>query len=200
MTISTDAITAVVLCGGRGRRMGGHDKPLLEYRGRPVVAHIVNTLQGNVAEVLISANRNLADYARYGTVIEDHIEDQGPLAGLSACLQRCATPYAFICPGDAPRLNAALIQRLAGQLQSSTSAVAAAHDGGVRQNLHLLMRTDAAPRITAYLQAGSRSVKGWLDAMAAVEVDCADMAESFADLDEPDDFARANPEEARPDS
>ncbi|MFP6815599.1 MAG: NTP transferase domain-containing protein, partial [Pseudomonadales bacterium] len=69
VSIEPAAITAIVLCGGRGSRMGGRDKPLLEYRDRPIVAHVVDPLTGSVVSVLISANRNEQRYRRYGTVV-----------------------------------------------------------------------------------------------------------------------------------
>ncbi len=186
--IEPAAITAIVLCGGRGSRMRGLDKPLLEYRTRPIVAHVVHALTGCVADVLISANRNQQVYRRYGTVITDELTNHGPLSGIASCLKRCTTPYAFVCPGDAPHLDPIVIQRLAHTLDSSGAMAAAARDGERRQNLHLLVRAGVASDIDAYLASGERSVKNWLDRIAAVDVDCSDIAESFVDFDEPEDF------------
>jgi len=188
MTIEANAITAIVLCGGRGSRMGDRDKPLLEYEARPIVAHIVDALSGSVANVLISANRNLQMYRRYGMVVEDELAGHGPLSGIASCLKRCDTTYAFVCPGDAPNLDSSLIQTLAHALESCDAMVAAAHDAQQRQNLHLLLHAGVESDIDAYLATGARSVKGWLDHMATVDVDCADIAQSFADLDDPEDF------------
>ena len=188
MTVAADALTAIVLCGGRGSRMGGRDKPLLAYHGQPIVAHIVDALQGSVAGVLISANRNLATYRGHGTVVEDELINHGPLSGIAACLQRCDTEYAFVCPGDAPNLDPSMIQRLAQALASTNADVAVAHDGVQQQNLHLLLRACVQPEIDAYLSAGGRSVKGWLENATTIEVACADLAPSFADLDSVEDF------------
>jgi molybdopterin-guanine dinucleotide biosynthesis protein A len=188
MTVEPTAVTAIVLCGGHGRRMGGRDKPLLDYRGRPVVAGIIDALRGSVASVLISANRNIDTYRGYGTVVKDLLVNHGPLSGIAACLQLCTTEYAFVCPGDGPHLDASLIQRLAPVLDASDALVAVAHDGRQRQNLHLLLRTRAGREVDAYLATGARSVRGWLDSVATLDVDCADIAESFADLDSPEDL------------
>ena len=185
--IAAPALTAIVLCGGRGVRMGGRDKPLMDFRGRPLVAHVCRALEHSVSSVLISANRNLATYAHYGIVVQDELADAGPLSGISSCLNSCATAYAFICPGDAPNLDQSMVQRLARSLATTDVGVVVAHDGRRRQNLHLLLRSTELAGINAYLTSGARSVKGWLETTAAVEVNCADLAPCFADIDEPDD-------------
>ena len=52
--LDPEATTAIVLCGGRGRRLGGVDKPLLEIAGKPLVMHIVERLAPQVQTILIS--------------------------------------------------------------------------------------------------------------------------------------------------
>ena len=121
--IAAPALTAIVLCGGRGVRMGGRDKPLMDFRGRPMVAHVCRALEHSVSSVLISANRNLATYAHYGIVVQDELADAGPLSGISSCLNSCATAYAFICPGDAPNLDQSMVQRLARSLATTDVGV-----------------------------------------------------------------------------
>jgi molybdenum cofactor guanylyltransferase len=82
-------VTALILCGGRGSRMGGVDKPLERFHGRPLVQQVLDRIGPQVqGRVLISANRHLDDYARLGCpVLPDSLSDfQGPLAGLLAGL------------------------------------------------------------------------------------------------------------------
>ncbi len=67
-------ITGVILAGGLGRRMGGSDKGLQEFRGRPLAAWVAERLAPQVDELLISANRNGERYAALGhRVIGDRI-------------------------------------------------------------------------------------------------------------------------------
>ena len=42
---SVEEITGLVLAGGRGSRMGGIDKGLAMYRGRPLVATVAERLE-----------------------------------------------------------------------------------------------------------------------------------------------------------
>ena len=65
-------ISAVILAGGRARRMGGEDKGLIELQGRPLLDYIISALRPQVGEILVNANRNLDRYREFGyPVIED---------------------------------------------------------------------------------------------------------------------------------
>ena len=57
--IEAKEITGVILAGGRGRRMGGQDKGLVELDGEPLVGRILSDLAPQVGQILINANRNL---------------------------------------------------------------------------------------------------------------------------------------------
>jgi molybdopterin-guanine dinucleotide biosynthesis protein A len=67
-------VTGLVLAGGQGRRMGGVDKGLQPLRGRPMIEWVLERLKPQVTEVVINANQNQAEYARYGCrVVADEI-------------------------------------------------------------------------------------------------------------------------------
>ena len=66
-------ITAVVLAGGRGSRMGGVDKGLQLFRGKPLVAHAMERLAAQTrfapVAVLINANRNADAYTAMAATV-----------------------------------------------------------------------------------------------------------------------------------
>lgn len=183
-------IQGVVLCGGSGARMGGTDKPLLDFRGEPMVAQVVRRLAAQTAAVLISANRNLDRYRVYAPVFTDApLEAQGPLTGVLRALQESIRPWVMIVPGDAPLLADGLVQRLA-QAACEPCAVIA-HDGSRAQVLHLLVHKDLEPMLAAYLDGGHRSVEGWYNILPRRQrhtVDCGDLADSFRNLNTPGDL------------
>ena len=41
-TINTTDVTYLILAGGRGQRMQGTDKGLMEWQGKAMVEHIIN--------------------------------------------------------------------------------------------------------------------------------------------------------------
>ena len=86
--LSTADITGVILAGGRGSRMGGQDKGLIEFNGRPLVEHLLAALQPQTGALLITANRNQERYQVYQLpVVNDELTGfQGPLAGFAAAM------------------------------------------------------------------------------------------------------------------
>ncbi|MEI8077836.1 MAG: molybdenum cofactor guanylyltransferase, partial [Betaproteobacteria bacterium] len=102
--ISADHITGLILAGGRAQRMGGIDKGLIPFHGKALIESAIQALKSQVGQILINANRNITKYSIYGyPVIVDEAPDfSGPLAGFSAGLKVCKTPYLVTSPCDSP--------------------------------------------------------------------------------------------------
>jgi len=66
--------------------MGGADKGLLEWRGRPLVAWVAAVARPLTDDLIISCNRNAECYAGFADrVVADAAPDYpGPLAGIRA--------------------------------------------------------------------------------------------------------------------
>jgi molybdopterin-guanine dinucleotide biosynthesis protein A len=185
-----EAITGLILAGGRGLRLGGVDKGLQPWRGLPLVDHALALLAPQVREVMISANRNEPLYARRGVrVLADAADDfPGPLAGILAGLRAAATPWLAVVPCDSPRLPADLVERLAAGLQARPGAVAQRADGRL-EPVCCLLSTALADDLAAYLAEGGRKVEGWIARHAApVPFERAGDAAAFANLNTPDDL------------
>ena len=60
---STLPCSILLLAGGRGQRMGGQDKGLLEWHGQPLIAHLQHLVRPLTDDLIISCNRNLERYA-----------------------------------------------------------------------------------------------------------------------------------------
>lgn len=172
---SPQPTTAVVLCGGRGSRLGGVDKPLLDLAGKPLVAHVVERLRPQVDSILLSCTRSLDAYRRLDcTVVVDRFEDAGPLAGVCSALAEVCTPWLLTTPGDTPFLPLDLLQRLAPHCLRGGLAVAEA--GGRRQNLTMLFDARRAASLAAFFAEGGRAAHRWLRSQdaPAVAFDVAD--------------------------
>lgn len=178
-------MTGLILAGGQGSRMGGRDKGLVAYRGSPLIDQVIERIAPQVDELLISANRNLDDYARRGhRVITDTLPDfQGPLAGLLAGLRAASHEWVLAVPCDMPHLPGDLATRLLAAAQGKDIAVAV--DGSRTHPAVMLVRAALADRLAAYLQGGKRSVHGFQESIgfASAGFDAADM-QNVNSLDE----------------
>lgn len=186
-------VTGVVLCGGRARRMDGTDKGLVVLRGRPLIAHVLERFGPQVDEVLVNANRNLDTYRGFGpSVIEDDIAGfPGPLAGVRCGLTRAAHALVATVPCDAPALPGDIVARLIAALREEGAMAAVASSGGRTQPVFALYRRDCLPALDAFLAAGGRKVDDWHTQLGAVHVDFGSAADAFANINTPEDLARA---------
>ncbi len=171
--IPREEITGLLLAGGRGARMGGVDKGLLDLHGRPLAAHVLQRLDAQVGALLISANRNLEQYAILGARVLRDADAQafaGPLAGIASGLRACATPWLLSVPCDAPRLPADLASRLGAAALADGRRAAVACAAGRLQPVFALLRSDLLDSLQRYLEAGGRKVESWLDDVGYVRV------------------------------
>jgi molybdopterin-guanine dinucleotide biosynthesis protein A len=187
------AITGGILAGGRGRRLGGADKGLIELDGRPLAAHIAARLAPQVDRVLVNANRNLEAYRALGhPVVQDEDPDfQGPLAGMAALLAHASTPWLVVVPCDGPFLPADLVERLWTARARARAEIGVAHDGTRLQPVYGLLPRALLADLRAYLQAGGRKIDRWYARHAVAEADFSDEAGDFFNVNTPEDRLRA---------
>jgi len=102
--------TAFILAGGKSSRMGT-DKGLMEYNGIPMIKHSIRLLEELFHEVIIIANNPM--YKKLGLqVIEDEIENVGPIGGILTGLQNSKTEWNFFIACDLPFMKKELIEIL----------------------------------------------------------------------------------------
>lgn len=157
------AITAVILAGGRGQRMGEADKGLQLLRGKPLVRWVAESIAPQVDEVLISANRNLERYSELGfAVLPDAMPDfPGPLAGLHRALESAKHPLWLSAPCDTPFLPGDLVQRLLSGLLASNAELAVAAVEGRMQPVICLGHSYLRVGLGEFLAQGGRRVGEW---------------------------------------
>ena len=165
-----EAITAVILAGGRGSRMGGVDKGLQNFNGVPLALHTLMRLGPQVGDVIINANRNLAAYESFGVPVWPDITSMGdyagPLAGFMTGLERCETPYLLTIPCDTPLFPHDLVTRMADAFEANDAdfAVASApeEDGQIKaQPVFCLMGTHMLESLMAFTHSGGRKIDAW---------------------------------------
>lgn len=206
VTLSVEKICAVVLAGGRGTRMGGIDKGLQAFLGKPMALHALDRLRrqtmGLPGLIAINANRNQTLYAQENVPVwPDSLADYpGPLAGFLTALEQCnlqqaAFDYVLTVPCDSPLFPLDLLERMASALAGANADIAIASapetdDDGVlkirTQPVFCLMRTQLLTDLQSFLAAGGRKIDAWTRQHRQVDV------VFDAPGDAPDAFFNAN--------
>jgi len=124
-------LSALVLAGGAGRRMGGRDKGLEPFLGQPMVGHVLKALAPSVDELVIVANRHLDAYRRLGhpTISDPGGIRRGPAAAVHAALGRLRHDWVLLAPCDMPRYRSQWPARLVARQRATDSPVVIAYDG-----------------------------------------------------------------------
>lgn len=197
------SVCAVVLAGGRATRMGGVDKGLQNFLGRPLVEIAVQRLRTQTAGapglIAINANRNQPQYLASGLPVwSDSVPDfAGPLAGFLTAMRQCQDRFEYVLsvPCDSPLFPADLLQRLSQGLMSGAADIALAlapewqEDGPPvlrPQPVFCLMRTGLADNLQTFIDGGGRKIGAWTASHPLARV-----AFNLA-ADDPRAFANAN--------
>ncbi len=169
---SLNDISAIILAGGRGTRMGGVDKGMQLFNGTPLALHALRRLRmqtgAPVGEVMINANRSLGDYAAFGAAVwpDAQADYAGPLAGFLSGLEHCKTPLLLTLPCDSPLFPLDLAQRLAQALEREGAQIAMVaapeEDGSLRaQPVFCLLRRELLPSLMSFTAEGGRKIDKW---------------------------------------
>ena len=192
--ILAENITGLILAGGRAQRMGGIDKGLIPFHGKPLIESTISRLKPQAGPLLINANRNITKYAVYGyPVILDETPDfSGPLAGFSVGLKSCKTPYLMTTPCDSPLLPKNLGIQLATELERGDFELVYASskesDGKIwAQPVFCLMHANLHESLNTFLSKGDFKIDRWFKELKTSTVIFED-AQAFANVNTPEEL------------
>jgi molybdenum cofactor guanylyltransferase len=155
MNESQHAVSAIVLAGGQSRRMG-RDKALIEFQGKPIIAHVIDTLRELSDDVGIVANRS-DTYSPFGArVVPDYDPPCGPLGGIAAGLQAAQHDRVVVVACDMPFLNPNLLRYL--MVLSGDYEAVVPQTGDEFEPLHAVYRRACYRPIVQRLASGQRRV------------------------------------------
>lgn len=177
-------VTAVILAGGKGRRMDGKDKGLVELANRPLIEYVIDAIKPQVETIMLNANRNQEQYSRYGyPVVSDTLIDyQGPLAGFICAMKRSTTSHIVTLPCDGPFVPGDLVVRLISSLNDNSAEIAVAHDGERMQPVYSLIPVALSDSLDAFLESGERKIDLWYKQHRVALADFSDCPETFRNI------------------
>ena len=193
MTISLpqrDTICANILAGGRASRMAGKDKGLLQLEGVPLVQHVIARLEPQVEHIVISANRHLDAYRRFGwPVLSDSLSGYpGPLAGILTALQHCRQDWVITVPCDGPFLPPDLVDRMIQAIKAGPRRACVVQTARGFQPTYCLVHRSLQDDLLEYMQKGGRKTGQWLKNQHPALADFSDVSDAFININTPDEL------------
>ncbi|MBM6592821.1 molybdenum cofactor guanylyltransferase MobA [Microvirga pudoricolor] len=189
----------VVLAGGLSRRMGGGDKTLLPLAGKTLLAHVLERLGPQCADLAVNANGDPARFAGMDeTILPDPVPGHpGPLAGILAALEwACDHPsrasWVVTVPGDTPFIPGDLVLRLHQGRVEAGRRVACASSGGRAHPAVGLWPVTLGHGLREGILAGERRVGEWARSQGLAEIPWPDAPiDPFFNINTPDDLRAA---------
>lgn len=138
------AYSAIILAGGKGKRMGYREKALMALNGKPLITYVVRSLEKVVDDIIISvrdkAQEELLVPVLPGyTYVYDAYENTGPLSGILSGLLVCRDEFCFIAACDMPFINENVVNMLFRMSENYDAAIPRWEDGSL-EPLHAVYR------------------------------------------------------------
>lgn len=151
--------SGLVLSGGRGARMGGRDKGLVDWWGMPMAKRVCRQMRPLVGELMVSCNRNQARYATFcdRTLGDAQTDYPGPLAGILAGLRNLRGSHLLVAPCDLPAVDGELLGELQELAWRQPQRVVAVRQGERLQPLLCVLPRSALAQVETAWAAGERS-------------------------------------------
>jgi molybdopterin-guanine dinucleotide biosynthesis protein A len=166
----------------------------------PLLQRTVTVLSAVATEIVVvrAAGQVLpaVESVRPLAVVEDALEDEGPLIGIAAGLREASHELALVVACDMPFLQPALLRLLVGRLAAGRRFVVPMHRDRP-QPLCSAFRRDALPVLEAQIAAGVRRIMALSDALEADRVTPEQWSavdpdgRSFENVNTPEEFEAA---------
>ena len=169
--------SCIILCGGQSRRMG-KDKGSLIIQDKPMIKHILSTLNHQINEVIIVLNDKSridkysefidpTDYTYTIRFVEDKIKNKGPLPGIMTGLSYISSDYALVLPCDSPYVSRDYINIMFGEISENSQAIVPYHDDENKiktsEPLHSIYDKNIIPEIEKLIGKDTLHIKGLIE-------------------------------------
>lgn len=169
--------SCIVLCGGQSRRMG-RDKGSMIIQDKPMIKHILSTLNHNINEVIIVLNDEVRidkysafidphDYTYPITFLEDKIKNKGPMPGIMTGLSEIKSDYALVLPCDSPYVSKDYIEAIFSEVDNDYQAIVPYHDEDNKlktsEPLHSIYNRNVIPEIEKLVNEDILHIKGLIE-------------------------------------
>lgn len=195
-------ITAVILAGGIGRRMGGMNKALLSYGDEAFIERQLRIAKLGTDERIVVSNdqaiSSLLHNRRNVIVIPDVYIGEGPLAGLHAGTLAASNSTIWLLGCDQPFLNTGAALYMQEIMESGSYQAVLPIVNGRPQPLHAVYHKDLGPLIQELLEKGERRILSLLDHIKWYPVEEAEFLERglptrfVTDVDTPEQYEEAS--------
>tara|TARA_B100000614_G_scaffold221569_1_gene208807 strand:- start:475 stop:1080 length:606 start_codon:yes stop_codon:yes gene_type:complete len=182
MNLDQHNLSTLILAGGKGSRMKGVDKGLINIGGKYIIEYLVSISSMYSSGVFVNANRNHEEYKKLNCkIIKDILEGyQGPLSGIYSGLLQIKTNYMITLPCDGPFLSDEYFKRMLEK--PLNDKIRCAFSNNRLQPVYALIPKKCVNTLKLFLEGGGRKIDKWYKQYGYEVIDFSDMEEMFINV------------------
>ena len=182
-------IEAVILAGGRSRRMG-RDKSLLPFGGYPTLAEYQYRRLARIFS-RVSLSSKEGKFTFDAPLIPDRSEQFSPMIALASILEGAEAKAVFVLGVDMPFVEKEVIEELrkASSDKPLAEIVVARSPTGV-EPLCAIYRRSLLPKIEKLIASGNHRLRSLLETSPTLEIPFSETG-PFVNLNHPEEYERA---------
>jgi len=187
-----DKCPAVILTGGKSRRMG-KDKAELIIEGRSLLERTAECLKEYFDPVFISVRDSRDKLPSGCPAITDRFPGSGPMAGLDSAFALTDAQCIFLCAVDLPFMDGKAAYEMTKLLKDNDACVIKRENGHI-EPLFAVYSKSCHKTAEELLKAGDNKMSHLLDQCKTVYVTLEDVGadeELLTNVNTPDEFAKA---------
>jgi molybdopterin-guanine dinucleotide biosynthesis protein A len=150
--------SAIVLAGGKSRRMG-FDKQGIVYDDKLLVRETIRRLAEDFSDIVVVTHNSDYYLGADVRITKDILPSTGPLAGIHAGLTLTKSEYAFVIACDMPYYNPVYAGLMQEKIRPGDNGILTSlHDGWI-EPFHAYYGKKLIAPIEAYLAQGKRNIR-----------------------------------------
>lgn len=153
--------TAVILAGGKSKRMG-FDKQLLKIKERRLIDSLMKKLRQEFDEIIVVTNKSEYYLGFTDRITKDKIPSKGPLSGIHAGLSEASSKYVYFVACDMPNINLDYVRFMRKRLDNMDSKACITKFGQWIEPFNAFYSKEMIDDIEEHLHKGRKSVNSLL--------------------------------------
>lgn len=192
---SADACCAVLLRGGKSRRMG-RDKALLPWKGSTFLETVASRLEfldeKYLSVAAAGSNSDRDSLSDKWVRLPDLIPDCGPLGGIYTALQTCEAEWALVVSCDIPAVEQQFLKMLLEERSDDNDIIYPLTPDGRMHMTCAVYRKSIAPILRQQIEKGDNRLRVLPDfcRAKAIRIDHADLIRMVSNINTGEELER----------
>ncbi|MDC0226560.1 molybdenum cofactor guanylyltransferase [Alphaproteobacteria bacterium] len=167
--IFNNKIAAIIMLGGRSRRMGGGIKSLIKFNSESILDKILIRIKPQINKILINCNHKDSNLKKYNLPIIMDLKKGflGPLAGIHATMywiikNEPQVEWIITLPGDTPFIPMNLISKFEKKIYSNSKIILAKSENKIHPIIGAWHKS-LFDSLDSHLNKGTRKILSWAE-------------------------------------